>query len=55
MITENKLRQDYLDYVNNYLSLDRFAEHRGMTLEQAKIILAMGKQLHEDYCFMLKA
>lgn len=37
----------YLDYVNNYLTVDVFAEHNGLTPEQALTVIQLGKQLHE--------
>ena len=34
----------FLDYWNNWLTLERFAEHYGMTREQALRIIAEGKE-----------
>jgi|TARA_R110002124_G_scaffold78037_1_gene208616 hypothetical protein len=37
---------DYtLDYVNNYLTVEKFAEHNGLTQEQATELLLIGKKL----------
>lgn len=33
----------YLDWVNNFLSIGRFAEHYGLTEEQAHNIINIGK------------
>lgn len=48
MITAQKLIDDYLDYFNNYLTIAKYAEHRGLTLEQGQTLVAMGKALHEN-------
>lgn len=39
------LIDQYLDYKNNYLSPDLFAEHRGIDLEQAKALIDIGRDL----------
>ncbi len=38
----------YLDYVNNWLTLDGFAEYYGISPEQAAQVIAMGKVFHEE-------
>lgn len=38
----------YLDRVNNYLSVDVFAEHNGISREFAVAMLAEGERLHEE-------
>lgn len=43
------LRNFYLDYVNNYLTMERFAEHNGLDIDQADVLLEIGKALHEQY------
>ena len=43
------LRELYLDYVNNYLTVSLFAEHNELTEEQAKQLLDIGAALHEEY------
>ena len=37
----------YLDYVNNFLTIERFAEHYEITEDQAKIIIKLGKEFGE--------
>ena len=37
----------FLDFVNNYLTVDKFAEHHEITLKQAHQLLTVGKALHE--------
>jgi len=49
------LRNLYLDYVNNYLTMERFAEHNGLDIDQADVLLDIGKALHEDYVSQLKS
>jgi hypothetical protein len=48
MITREKLAQEYLDWRNNYLSPDLFAEHRGLTEEEGKILIELGRKAWEE-------
>jgi hypothetical protein len=43
------LRELYLDYVNNYLTVAKFAEHNGITVSQASTLIFIGRDLHERY------
>lgn len=43
------LRELYLDYFNNYLTVALFAEHNELTTDQAKQLLDIGVALQEDY------
>lgn len=47
---EAKLREQYLDYVNNYLTIEKFAEHNGLELGEAMAIIFIGKACHERHC-----
>jgi len=47
MITAKLLIDDYLDYFNNYLTIAKYAEDRGLTLEQGQDLVLLGKCLHE--------
>ena len=40
------LNNIYLDYVNNYLTVDVFAKHNGLTAMQACRLLDLGKEIH---------
>ena len=42
------LRAVYLDYFNHYLTAEKFAEHNGLTIEQARLLLAVAKDVHEN-------
>tara|TARA_R100000697_G_scaffold123752_1_gene158139 strand:- start:1677 stop:1880 length:204 start_codon:yes stop_codon:yes gene_type:complete len=37
----------YLDWVNNYLSLEVFAEHNQISIKLASLIIKEGRILHE--------
>ena len=41
------LIETYLDYVNNYLTLDKFAGHNGLTTAEALRILSIARDVHE--------
>jgi hypothetical protein len=43
MITREKLLNEYLDWRNNYFSVEVFAEHRGLTVPEAEMLLALSK------------
>jgi len=45
MSTRNYLIEQYLDFRNNYLTIDTFADHQGMTNEQAKALIDLGRDL----------
>ena len=45
MISREQLIDDYLDFVNNYLSVSLFAEHRGLTEGQARLLLDLAKMV----------
>lgn len=47
------LRDLYLDFVNNYLTVEKFAEHHELHVPVAVELLAMGKTLHEEYVKLL--
>ncbi len=38
----------YLDRFNDYLTDEKFAEHHGLTVEAAKLVLQAGKICHEQ-------
>lgn len=37
----------WLDYINNYLTLETFAEHQGLTEDEAFTLVMLAKQCHE--------
>jgi hypothetical protein len=41
------IQESYLDYVNNYLTITTFAEHKGLTYDEAEDLIRMGRKLHE--------
>jgi len=38
----------YLDFVNNFLTLDGFAEYYGISHDQAKQVVELGKAIHHS-------
>ena len=42
------LSNQYLDFVNNFLTIKGFALHHDMSESQARIVLDLGKQFHEE-------
>jgi hypothetical protein len=38
----------YLDWLNNYASLDTFADHNGLYIEQAKDLIRIAKDVYNS-------
>ncbi len=50
--TKDKVKEMYLDYLNNFLSVEKFAEHYGMSEEKANRIIEIGREhANEDGYF----
>ena len=43
-MTRESLLEMYFDYVNNYLTIEKFAEHRGLYVDEALILIALAKR-----------
>lgn len=41
------IQDTYLEYVNDYLTITTFAEHKGLTYDEAEALIRLGRQLHE--------
>lgn len=48
-LTIADLQTIYLDWTNNFLTLEKFAEHYGMTEAQARATIESGSMVHEQY------
>jgi hypothetical protein len=48
------LRECYLDWVNNYNLFAVYADRNGLTVEQAKALIQLGRECHETYCNLMK-
>lgn len=46
---ETILREKYLDFFNNYLTVEKFAEHNHLLVGDAHSLLHMGKVYHEGF------
>jgi hypothetical protein len=44
------LREYYLDWVNNWISVQAFAGYHELSHKQAVGIIDIGRKLHESYC-----
>ena len=42
------LEEAYLDYLNNYLTLNEYAEHNNISREFALSIIEMGSKIHNE-------
>ena len=43
MINRDTLIDTYLDWRNNYLTVEKFAEHKGLHLAEAEMLIALAK------------
>jgi len=41
------IQASYLEYLNDYLMITTFAEHKGLTYDEANDLIRLGRQLHE--------
>lgn len=47
---KEKLIKIYLEWRNDFLTIDYFAEHYGITKTEAKQLIKMGKKYHNENC-----
>ena len=47
-LDNNEIEAMYLDYFNNYLTIDKFAEHNELNLQSAKSIIREGKLINNN-------
>lgn len=38
----------YLEYVNNYLTVEKFAEHQGLTTDQGQRLIDLAREIHNS-------
>lgn len=48
MIDADALQDDFLDWFNGYITLDKYAEDREITTGQARRLIELGREIHED-------
>jgi len=44
-----QLREFYLDWVNNYLTVETMAEHHELDVEHARVLIGIGRDAHQQY------
>tara|TARA_R110002096_G_scaffold278992_1_gene473175 strand:+ start:326 stop:508 length:183 start_codon:yes stop_codon:yes gene_type:complete len=47
-LDNNEIEAMYLDYFNNYLTIDKFAEHNKLSWHSAKSIITEGKLINNN-------
>lgn len=43
-----KLGEMFLDYYNNFLTVQAFADYYGLTINEANIVIEAGRKIHEN-------
>lgn len=46
-MTNKILRDIFLDWYNNYLTKELFAEHNGLTIKEATVLIELGRSVYE--------
>lgn len=46
-MTTNKYKEMFLDWFNNFISIERFAEYYNINTKEAELIIQKGRELHE--------
>ena len=44
----NALAMVWREFLNDYLSVDKFAEHKGLTHDEALMLLSVAQSAHEN-------
>lgn len=44
---KQRLAEIFLDWFNNFLSVEYFAQYYGFTEEKARRVIALGRKIHE--------
>ena len=47
-MTREKLFNLYLDWVNNYLTIEKFAEHNGLYVDEALMLVELAQKCFEN-------
>jgi len=42
----DKLSNIYIDYLNNYLSYERYAECNGLYISEAKVLITLAREVY---------
>ena len=48
-IARETLNELYLDYFNDYLTVEKFAEHNGLTISQANTLINIGREINQSF------
>jgi len=46
---KNKVEELYLDYVNNFLTVECFSEYYGLSLEKGYRVIKIGRAINRSY------
>ena len=49
----DQLIEFYLDWFNNYLTVEKIAEHHGLDVDDAKTLISMGQHMHHRHVEMM--
>tara|TARA_R110000772_G_scaffold160001_1_gene271220 strand:+ start:208 stop:369 length:162 start_codon:yes stop_codon:yes gene_type:complete len=50
-----QLREFYLDWVNNYQTIEKIAEHHDLDVDDAKALISMGRYMHHRHVEMMNS
>jgi len=46
---DKQIREFYLDWVNNYQTIEKIAEHHELDVEHARVLIGIGRDAHQQY------
>ena len=46
----NQLKAFYLDWMNNYLTIEKMAEHNELTVEDTAMLINLGRSYQQQSC-----
>lgn len=51
MDIKQTLENIYLEYVNNYLTIEKFAEHQGIKINDLKTLISLGWEINSGHYY----
>jgi hypothetical protein len=46
-MTKEEYKNLYLEYINDYLTVEKFAEHKGLTIKLANNVINLGRYFYQ--------
>lgn len=53
-LSPSRLQELYLEYKNDFITVEAFADYHHIVTAQASLIIMSGKAIHETFCEFVK-